>query len=109
MGALTTTAIIAEYKAYYLNSGQNLSRLKMLLRFGMETDKICTPIVTDDTIYQMGLVKTKSLVQSFQKAWTPKGEMVFTPNKNIIKFLIRLFDYFIPDFYLLRNRFIFCL
>ena len=81
MGALTTTAIIAEYKAYYLNSGQNLSRLKMLLRFGMETDKICTPIVTDDTIYQMGLVKTKSLVQSFQKAWTPKGEMVFTPNK----------------------------
>jgi len=78
---LKIAAIISEYKAYYLNNGQNMARLKTLLRFGMVTDGICTPIMTDETIYQMAIAKMKSLVQSFQKAWTPKGELEFVPNK----------------------------
>lgn len=78
---LTINAIITEYKAYYLNSGQNMSRLLNLLRFGMVTDKLCTPIMTDDTIYQLAQAKMKSLLQGWQKAWTPKGEIEFKPNQ----------------------------
>ena len=79
--ALTTTAIVQEYGAYYLNSGQNMARLQQLLFFKRESLKHFTPIKTDDTVYRMAQGRISSLVQSFQKGWTPKGDLEFTPNE----------------------------
>lgn len=73
-------SIIEEYGAYYLNSGQNMARLKRLLLFGRETTKIATQIRTDNTVYQLADSSVSSLVQPFQKTWTPKGEVTFKPN-----------------------------
>lgn len=79
--AITKTAIIAEYGAYYLNSGQNMARLKQLLMFTRKSSQHFTQLKTDDTIYQMAMATVTSMVQAFQKAFTPKGDFTFTPNK----------------------------
>ncbi|MGV8828239.1 MAG: hypothetical protein ACWA6U_07945 [Breznakibacter sp.] len=73
--------ILAEYGAYYLASGQNSARVKQLLLQAIETTTHMTPIKTDDTIYQMGNSSISSLVQSFQKGWTPKGGLKVIPNQ----------------------------
>jgi len=85
--AIDKTAIITEYGAYYKAGSENEKRLKRLLLFGRETTKLATEIKTDDTIYQMGQSVISSLVQSFQKGFTPKGDVKFTPNE------IRLFHF----------------
>jgi hypothetical protein len=78
--AIIVTDIVKEYGAYYLNSGQNKSRLLHLLLFGRETTKIAREIKTDDTVYRLAESSVTSLVQAFQKGWTPKGDIKFTPN-----------------------------
>jgi len=78
--AITTTQIVQEYGAYYIAGGQNEARLKRLLLFGRETPKLATKIKTDDTVYRLAQSKMTELVQAFQKSWTPKGDIEFTPN-----------------------------
>lgn len=78
--AINASAIVAEYGAYYIKGGQNEKRLMRLLLFGRETVKYARKIKTDDTVYRLASSKMKSLVQGFQKAWTPKGELLFEPN-----------------------------
>jgi hypothetical protein len=78
--AIIVTDIVNEYGAYYLKSEQNMSRLNRLLLFGRETTKIARQIKTDNTVYQLAESNITSLVQPFQKTWTPKGNVTFTPN-----------------------------
>lgn len=40
-----------------------------------------TPIKTEETIYRMSSVTVGSLVQSFQKDWTPSDPGIFVPNE----------------------------
>ena len=79
--SITKTAIVSEFGAYYLNSGQNMARLKNLLMFTRKSSQHFTQLKTDETIYQMAMATVTSLVQSFQKAFTAKGDFTFTPNK----------------------------
>ena len=72
--------IVTEYGAYYIAGGQNEQRLRRLLLFGRETTKIATEIKTDDTVYRLAKSTISSLVQAFQKSFTPKGDVTFTPN-----------------------------
>lgn len=72
--------IVTEYGAYYIAGGQNEQRLKRLLLFGRETTKFATEVKTDDTVYRLAQSKMTSLVQSFQKSFTPKGDITFEPN-----------------------------
>jgi hypothetical protein len=78
--AVIVTDIVKEYGAYYLNSGQNRARLLTLLLFGRETTKIAREIKTDNTVFQLAESNITSLVQPFQKQWTPKGDITFVPN-----------------------------
>ena len=78
--SITKADIVSEYGAYYIAGGQNETRLKRLLLFGKETTKLATDIKTDDTVYRLAESKITSLVQSFQKAFTPKGDIEFIPN-----------------------------
>jgi len=73
--------IVTAFGAYYLNSGQNQARIRGMLTQGLVTPGICTPIKTDDTIYQMGQLTIDSIVQAFQKGWTPKNAAAMTPNE----------------------------
>lgn len=78
--SIETTDIVKEYGAYYIDGGQNKSRLMRQLLFGRETTKYARTIKTDDTVYRLAGSSMTSVVQGFQKAFTPKGELKFVPN-----------------------------
>jgi hypothetical protein len=54
--------------------------VKRLLLFGRETVKLATKVKTEDTVFRLAQSSVTSLVQAFQKSWTPKGDVTFTPN-----------------------------
>jgi len=74
-------SIISEFGAYYLNSGQNVQRVKQLLLQAAVTPSYMTPIKTDDTVYRLASSTITKLVQGFQKGWTPKGGVSIIPNE----------------------------
>lgn len=71
--------LITEFGAYYLNQGQNMSRLYQLLRRDFITGDVFTPVVTDDTIWRASEVRMQRIVQAFQKQFTPVGSPAFVP------------------------------
>lgn len=71
--------IKTEFGAYYLNNGQNLSRLFKLLNYQSVTDSILTPILTDETIWRAAKATMGRVLQPFQKAWTPLNSLEFKP------------------------------
>lgn len=75
--------IIDEYGKYYLNSGQNKSRIKGVPFLEGETLKIpgMMHVNTKDTIYQMANPIYQKLLQQFQTAFTPKGGVTFKANE----------------------------
>jgi hypothetical protein len=75
------TAIITEFGAYYEKAGQNKNRILAALSQGLVTPSMCTPVKTDDTIFKLGRLTMGDIVQSFQKGWTPKNPIAFTPNE----------------------------
>jgi hypothetical protein len=80
MPALTLDMIIQEFGDYYLNSGQNLSRLKEALRQPSVTlEQFGTRITTKDTVYQMANPIFQPLIQPFRKQFEPKGNVDFHP------------------------------
>jgi hypothetical protein len=94
--AITTTSIVQEYGAYYIDAGQNKNRLLSLLTQGRELEKFVTPIKSNDTIYRLGNASFSSLVQPFQKTFTQKGGVVIIPNE-IRVYNIKIDDEFYPD------------
>ncbi|RNI22043.1 hypothetical protein [Rufibacter latericius] len=71
--------IKTEFGAYYLNNGQNLSRLFKLLNYKSATDSILTPILTDETVWRAAQATIGRVLQLFQKAWTPLNRLEFKP------------------------------
>lgn len=76
---MNVASIIAEFGAYYLNEGQNASRLVRQLRDKSVTDELFSTRVTDETIYRASEVRIDRLLQPFQKSWTPIGTPEFVP------------------------------
>ncbi len=94
--AITTTAIVQEYGAYYIDAGQNKKRILNMLSQGSEIVKYATPIKTDDTIFRLANATFHSLVQPFQKTFTQKGGVDIVPNE-IRQYRFKLDDEFMPD------------
>ena len=94
--SITTTSIVQEYGAYYIDAGQNKKRLLSLLTQGRELENYVTPIKSNDTIYRLGNAAFNSLVQPFQKSFTQKGGVTLTPNE-IRVYNIKIDDEFYPD------------
>ena len=78
--------LIKDYGNYYLNEGQNMSRLKAAIRQGSETlEKFATKIIQDNTVYRMSNPVFKKAMQPFRKAFEPAGGADFHPNEIIIR------------------------
>lgn len=76
---MTIAEVIAAYGAYYLNNGQNAASLyQRLFRRGV-TEQLFTSVPTDNTIWQASKTSVGTILQPFQKAWTPKGSLTATP------------------------------
>ncbi|MBO3270763.1 hypothetical protein [Hymenobacter defluvii] len=76
---MTIANIITEFGAYYLNNGQNATRLVQLLFRPAVTSLLFTPRVTDDTIYQASQTRLGRILQPFHKNWTPLGALEALP------------------------------
>ncbi len=94
--AITTTAIVQEYGAYYQDAGQNKKRILTMLSQGREITNFATPIKTDDTIFRLANATFRTLVQPFQKAFTQKGGVEIVPNE-IRQYRFKIDDEFTPD------------
>ncbi|MCA8831953.1 hypothetical protein [Hymenobacter pini] len=94
--ALVITDIVAQFGAYYLNQGQNLTRLYTLLRSATNTESMFTPITTDDTIWRAAKALFTRVVQPFQKAFTPLASTTFVP-VEIKQFKIKVDAQEYPD------------
>lgn len=94
--SITTTQIVSEYGAYYIDAGQNKKRILSLLSQGREIVNYTTPIKTDDTIFRLANATFRTLVQPFQKAFTQKGGVDIVPNE-IRQYRFKIDDEFMPD------------
>jgi hypothetical protein len=85
---MDVSQLIADFGNYYLQEGQNASRLFSVLNFTQARDPrqreqltadLLTPVMTDETIWRASETRMTRLLQAFQKAWTPVGEASFIP------------------------------
>jgi hypothetical protein len=78
---MTIQDIITEFGAYYINQGQNASRLVQLLYRPAVTDQLFRSIVTDDTVYRASQTRFGRILQPFQTKWTPTdtAKLLATP------------------------------
>lgn len=79
--SIVTTNLVTQFGAYYLNEGQNMDRLKAALKVPSTTPNYAVPIIHDSDVYKTSNTSLGSIVQQFQKAFTPKGDLTFTPNE----------------------------
>jgi hypothetical protein len=73
--------LVQDFGNFYINQGQNMNRLRQLFRERSMTPSVFTPIVTEDTVYRHSISRLGSIVQQFQKQWTPKGKLQFEPRE----------------------------
>ena len=94
--SITTTSIVQEYGAFYIDAGQNKKRILTMLSQGREITDFATPIKTDDTIFRLANATFRTLVQPFQKTFTQKGGVEIVPNE-IRQYRFKIDDEFMPD------------
>lgn len=90
------SAIIAEYGAYYEKASQNKKRVLRLLMQAAVTESIMTPIKTDDTVFKLSTAAISNIIQPFQKSWTPKNALSFTPNE-LRQYELKVDEEIFPD------------
>lgn len=79
--SIDASAIVSGFGSYYINEGQNMTRLTSALREKAETPTYARPIVIENDVYRSANASLSEIVQGFQKGWTPKGAVAFTPNE----------------------------
>lgn len=78
---IVKTDLVTDFGAYYINEGQNETRLLSALREKSVTTSYAKPIIHDGDVYRFSNVSLSEIVQGFQKAFTKKGDATFTPNE----------------------------
>lgn len=79
--SIIASEIVTKFGSYYLEEGQNMDRLKAALRQKSVTPSVCVPLITESDLYRTANTKLGEVVQSFQKTFTPKGDLEFKPNE----------------------------
>jgi hypothetical protein len=79
--SIDNSAIVTAFGDYYLNEGQNLTRLTSSLRQKSVTPSFATPLIIESDVYRSSNADLSEIIQGFQKGWTPKGGVTFTPNE----------------------------
>lgn len=78
---ITAEKIISQFGAYYINEGQNESRLLKLIKQKTVTPTHARSIITENTLYRFANTHFGEVIQAFQKEFTPKGSAEFKPNE----------------------------
>ncbi|MGN6293769.1 MAG: hypothetical protein ACTHMV_13580 [Chitinophagaceae bacterium] len=79
--AIDVADVKAQFGSYYIKNEINMQRLRSMLYQPVETASLFADRPGSDTIYRGALSQLNRIVQPFQKAYTPIGEIVFKPNQ----------------------------
>ena len=79
MADLTIDSLLDEYGHYYVDAGQNATRLVQKAFIPSVTESLFGSIVTDDTSYRMAKTDLGRILQAFQPGWTPLGTVSAVP------------------------------
>ena len=93
---LSASELVTDYGDYYINNGQNEGMIHTLLRESFKTRDEFKVIETEDTLLRAVSTKFDSVIQAFQKQWTPKGGITFKTS-DIRLFNIKMDVEFYPD------------
>jgi hypothetical protein len=78
---ITITDVVTEFGAYYQKGSANFKNLTKQLFQDLVTPGVCTPIITDDTIYRVSAAEIAEILQPYQDLFTKKGDLTFTPKE----------------------------
>lgn len=81
MPDINVTDIVSEFGKYYIDGGQNTSRVLKMMKVKSVTPSHAKSVVTSDTLYRFATTEFGELVQQFQEQFTTKGEVKFVPNE----------------------------
>jgi hypothetical protein len=93
---ITSAQVVADFGAYYIDSGQDQNNIHDRLREPFGTRDAFRLIDTEDTVLRESNAAYTEVLQGFQTAFTPKGGVTFTP-KAIPLFNIKVDESFYPD------------
>lgn len=79
--SIVKTDLVTQFGAYYIPEGQDMERLKGMLRLPSVTPDSAKPIIYDGEVYRFSNVIFQEIVQQFQKEFTAKGDLTFKPNE----------------------------
>lgn len=94
--AITLTALQSEYGSFYQKGSQNEKNLFTKIYREAEFDNLFTYRPTADTVVRNVHVLSNSVIQAYQKAFTPKGGGEFKP-AQIDLFKVKADDSLTPD------------
>lgn len=80
--AIEVEDVVAQFGAYYIDQGQNIAQLRTKMYQPSETAAYFQNRPTINTEWRSTLSQMNSVLQPFQKAWTPKGDLAFEPNSG---------------------------
>jgi hypothetical protein len=83
--SIITTDLVTAFGARYINEGQNMESLKEQIRQPSVTPSYAVPIIHDSDVYRSSNSKLGEIVQGFQKSFTAKGDLTFTPNEIVLR------------------------
>ena len=83
--SIITTDLVTAFGARYINEGQNMESLKDQIRQPSVTPSYAVPIIHDSDVYRSSNTQLGEIVQGFQKAFTAKGDLTFTPNEIVLR------------------------
>lgn len=94
--SLTITDIVTEFGQYYINNGQNMNDLVKLLHRASKTAALFPVRNTQDTQIRKSQFDMTSVLQPFQKTFSPASTLTFTPRKlDLFKMKVDAQEY--PD------------
>lgn len=93
---ITASSVVTDFGAFYIDAGQNDSNIQTRLMEPFGTMDSFRVIESDDTVLRETNAAFSEVLQSFQKTFTPKGGVTFTP-KAIPLFNVKVDELFYPD------------
>ena len=93
---IDSSAVVAAFGAFYIDAGQGENNIFQRLMEQFGTMSAFRQVATEDTVLRESNVAFTEVLQSFQKAFTAKGGVNFTP-KAISLFNMKFDELFYPD------------
>src|SRR5690606_20138070 len=96
MNSIIATDVITEFGAYYRKGSANIKDILTAILMKSQTEKYFNRRVTEDTLKQGATAEVTTVLQAFQKQWTPNVDITFLPLEQRL-YRLKIDAEFYPD------------